>query len=181
MKLTLTVFFFSFMTLVLSCNTNDGKEEKQSVAISEPPSDSLSYFLKLYYNRRDSIITKRYGAQMVRIDTAYGNAYIEAYLREAVKDKTEGVILDLPTIALFYDYLRRNPGMKIGVSLARYSKKYWQIGRNVFDPIFDSRLTPSDYNRLAFVFGAYDSRNGFQPFIEANGDKFYEDWNQEWP
>jgi len=164
-----------------ACNTKNETSNKQSTTDLGDPCDSLSYYLKLYYQRKDSIIYKRYGTQMLRIDTAVGNSYIEAYLREAVKDKTEGVVLDLPTIALFYDYLKRNPGLKIGVSLARYNKKYWTVGRNINDPEFDTRLTQDQYNRLAFVFGAYDSKKGFLPFMDAKGGAFYDDWNQEWP
>jgi len=123
----------------------------------------------------------RYGKQVVPIDTAFGNSYIEAFLREAGKDKTEGVILDIQTIAMFYDYLARNPGMKIGVSLARYNKKYWNIGRNINDPTYDTHPNIKYPNRIALVFGAYDSRKGFLPFMDGTRGVFYDDWNQEWP
>jgi len=181
MRFIISISLAYLIISAIGCTSKNSNESRNDVNVLNTPCDSLETYVEMYFKRKDTITENRYGKQVIPIDTAVGNSYIEAYLREAGKDKTEGVVLDLNTIALFYDYLLKNPGMKIGISLARYDKKYWSIGRNVKDPEFDLRVTPQQVGRLAFVFGAYDSRKGFLPFSYEKHGSFYDDWNQEWP
>jgi hypothetical protein len=174
MKLFIIIVLTSL--LAASCSENGKtKPEPNKIAVNNT-CDSLDIFYKNYLERRDSLLKKRVGQPMFPIDTAVGNAYIDAYIHEPNKDVTEGIVLDIQTVAFLYKYLSMNPTDKIGLSIARYNDKYFTIGRSVSDPMYNVALK----DRLALVIGAYDG-NGFKPFKTLNGFTFYDDWNQEWP
>lgn len=127
------------------------------------------------------------------IDTAFGNAYMEAYRKEIsgskIKNSVYSIILTEQSIAFYLKYLIDHPGDSIIAAFGKYDDVYLQSSRGIRDPVLDTDVRRNYKNQHTLIVGLRNPKRGnlganenyCRPF-ELEGQKsFYDDWHNGWP
>lgn len=121
--------------------------------------------------------------QMYPLKEKLAEHYMSKY-QNTNPDNFHGLVLTDSVIDFFKTYLDNNPGYNISVGFTKYDTT--GFGTTLSDTEFEKRQNHPDpsrkpLNKYGVVFGVIDiNKKGILPF-NVSGNKFYDNWNDEWP